>query len=203
LSLTFKKEACRQLKENIIHIKPLLSSPHQGVSRTVDSLLWRLEQQEETLLKSKLADKTYKYDIMISYSHSDRDLTYRIYDQLIKDDFRVWIDRDETFGTSMITKADAINQSQYIFICMSDEYKQNLYCRCEAYYAYERQCQIIPLIVTLNYQPDEWLLNIMNRKIYIDFVILDFDLAYKTLKTEINRLDLYPKIEQISSLTKL
>ena len=109
----------------------------------------------------------------------------------------------ETFGTTMLTKTDAIDQSKYILICMSDEYKQNLYCRCEAYYAYERQCQLIPLILTLNYHPDGWLTDVINRKIYIDFVILDFDLAYKTLKSEINQIDLHPKIEQISSLTKM
>ncbi|CAF1025351.1 unnamed protein product [Adineta steineri] len=202
LALTFTNEAYCVLKENVNHIKSLLSSPHQGVSRTVDSLLWRLKTQEEILLKPKPISNTYKYDVMISYSHSDKDLTYRIYDQLIKDDFRVWIDRDETFGTTMITKADIIDQSQYIIICISDEYKQNLYCRCEAYYAYERQCQIIPVVLTLNYHPDGWLTNIINRTNYIDFVLLDFPLAYKALKSELNQsLDSHPELEQISSCT--
>ncbi|UJR07687.1 hypothetical protein I4U23_011972 [Adineta vaga] len=189
LALTFNDDAHRQLKQHITDLKPLSSSSsHQSVSRTVDSLLWRLESQEKRLCTRKSMENDYKYDIMISYSHSDKELTYRIYDQLIKDDFRVWIDRDETFGTTMITKADAIDQSHYTLICISDEYKQNLYCRCEATYAWERQCEIIPLILALNAHSNRWLTDIVHRKSYIDFVLLDFDLAYKTLTSEFNQI---------------
>jgi len=203
LALTFNTESYRQLKENLNHIKPLSSSPHQGVSRAVDSLLWRLEKQEEILPKPKISNNTYKYDFILLYSHSDKDLTYRIYDQLIKDNFRVWIDCDETFGTTMLTKANIMDQTEYILICVSDEYKRNSYCRCEAYYAYECQYKIIPLILTLNYHLDRWLIDIINGKIYIDFIKLDFNSAYKILKNEINREDIYPKIESISSLSKM
>ncbi len=179
----------------------MLSSSHQTVSRAVDSLLWRLEKQEEIHLKSKIINNTYKYNLMISYSHSDKDLTYRIYDQLMKDNFHVWIDHDETFGTTtMINKINIMEQSKYILICISDKYKQNSYCRCEAYYAYECQYKIIPLILTLNSHLDGWLTDIIKGKMYIDFIKLQFDLAYGTLKSELNREDIYPIIEQIPSL---
>ena len=203
LALTFNNVARDQLKSSVAQIKPLLSSPHQAVSRAVESLLWRLETQEKALSKGKPIEGTYKYDVAISYSHSDKDLTHRIYDQLVKDDFRVWIDRDETFGTTMITKAETIDQSRFILVCMSDEYKQNLYCRCEASYAFERQCSLLPLIVTLNYHPDGWLRDLILERISIDFVISEFSLAYKTLRTEIEPPESHLKKEPVLTLTKV
>lgn len=203
LALTFNKEAYRKLKENLNQIKFLLPSSHPNVSRAIDSLIWRLEKQEDTIYKSKILDKTYQYDIMISYSQSDKELSHRIYHQLIKDNFRVWIDIDETVGITMMNKTNIIDQSKYILIFMSDEYKQNSYCRCEASYAYECQYRIIPLLLTANSHLDGWLNDLIKGKIYIDFNKLDFDLAYKTLKSEINRDDIYPTIEQITTLPKI
>jgi hypothetical protein len=131
---------------------------------------------------------------MLSYSHSDKDLCVRIYDQLIKDDFRVYIDQDETISITMNEKCQIIDSCEYILICISDSYKQNLYHRCEASYAFERQYQIIPLIVTSNYRLDGWLNRIISGKISIDFLKLDFESAQMKLKTEIDRQRKYTKI---------
>jgi hypothetical protein len=139
-------------------------------------------------------ERNYKYDIIFSYSHSDKDLCLRISDQLMKDDFRVWIDQDETFATTMNEKCEIIDSSEYFLMCISDSYKQNLYCRCEASYAFQRQCHIIPLIVTTNYRPDGWLNRLISGKISIDFTKLDFEMAQMKLKTEIDRQRKYLKI---------
>ncbi len=181
------------MKGQLSHFKSLLSLPNQGISRAVDSLLWRFEKRD-TLKKSP---DVYTYDLMISYSRANKDLMHRIADQLLQDNFRIWIDSDETFGTNMTTKMNIMDESQYILIGISDEYKQNSYCRCEAYYAYECQYKIIPLILTLNLHPDGWLTDLIKGKIYIDFIKLEFELAYQTLKTEINREDFYTKIESV------
>jgi hypothetical protein len=194
LALTFNQEAYRQLKTNVTLIKPFLSSSHQGISRAVETILWKLEIEEEALTKSINSDITYKYDIFLSFSYADKELCLRIYDQLLKDDFRVWYDQEETFGTPMDTKGKIIDECEYMIICTSDTYKQNCYCRCEAHYAFGRHCQIIPLIVTPNYRPDGWLTRIISGKIHIDFVKLDFELAYIKLKTEIDRQRKYSKI---------
>jgi len=139
-------------------------------------------------------DRNYKYDVILSFSYSDKDLCLRIYDQLIKNDFRVYIDQDETISKTMNEKFEIIDSCEYFLICISDSYKQNLYYRCEAYYAFERQYQIIPLIVTPNYRLDGWLNRIISGKIYIDFTKLDFELAQMKLKTEIDRQRKYSKI---------
>ncbi|CAF1381698.1 unnamed protein product [Didymodactylos carnosus] len=83
--------------------------------------------------------------------------------------------------------ADAIENSEFVFICMSDTYKQSAYCQSEAHYAYERRCRLIPLKVIENYRPDGWLGFILSGIVYVDFSKRDFDTAYRKLKTEINR----------------
>ncbi len=199
MALTFNTEAYQQLKGNLNHLKSLLYSSHQGVSRAADCLLWRFDQQEAR----KTSPDTYKYDLMISYSHANKDLIDRISNQLFQDNFRIWLDSDETFGTNITTKINIIDQSQYILICISDEYKQNSYCRSEAYYAYACHYKIIPLILTPNFHPDGWLIDLIKGKIYVDFIKFNFDLAYHTLKNEINRDYLYPKIESIISTPRI
>ena len=184
LALTFNKDAYRQLKDHANQFRPLLTSPHQGIARAAHCLLWRFEKIDES---SKPSSSNAQYDLMISYSHVNEEFVHRIAAQLTADQFRLAIDSDETFDTSITSKIDRMNQSRYILLCLSDEYKQNSYCRCEAFYAHERQYKIIPLILTLNFHLDGWLFEIIKGKIYIDFLKLDFQLAYQTLKNEINR----------------
>jgi hypothetical protein len=124
---------------------------------------------------------------MLSYSHSDKDLCYRIHDQLIQDQFRVWIDRDQMHGQTMVAMANAIENSEFVFICMSEAYKRSAYCQSEAHYAFERQCSLIPLIMKSNYRPDGWLGILVSGKIYVDFTKVEFDIAYQKLKNEINQ----------------
>ncbi|CAF2502605.1 unnamed protein product [Rotaria sp. Silwood2] len=88
-ALTFNKDAYQQLKEYSIQIKSFLSSSHQGISQVVERILWKLEKEEQAITKSKIHDKNYKYDIMLSFSQSDKDLCLLIYDELVKYNFRL------------------------------------------------------------------------------------------------------------------
>ncbi|CAF4131332.1 unnamed protein product [Rotaria sp. Silwood2] len=191
LTLTFNDEAARQLKQNsefITNLKTILTtSTESGLKRVAESLIWKLEKEETAIAMSHSIESTiYTYDIMLSYSHSDRDLCYRIHDRLIKDSFRVWLDRDYMHGGTMIAMANAIENSEFVLICMSDAYKQSAYCQSEAHYAFERRCCLIPLVMKLNYRPDGWLGMIATGKMYIDFPKLGFDIAYDRLKNELD-----------------
>ncbi|CAF1233478.1 unnamed protein product [Rotaria sordida] len=196
LALTFNDDAARQLKNNsefISNLKTLVtSSTNRHLQRVAENLLWKLEIEETAITKSHgistishVASK--KYDIMLSYSHSDKELCYRIHDCLVKDNFRVWIDRDQMHGQTMVAMATAIENSYFVFLCMSEAYKQSAYCQSEAHYAFERQCCLIPLVMKSGYRPDGWLGIIASGKIYIDFSKLGFDVAYEKLKNEIIR----------------
>ena len=124
---------------------------------------------------------------MISYSHSDKHLTYQIHQRLLENNFKVWIDKDHMHGQTMVAMANAIENSQFVLICMSDAYKISAFCQSEAHYAFERQCLLIPLIMKPNYRPDGWLGILVSGKIYIDFPKLGFEIGYEKLINEINR----------------
>ena len=43
-------------------------------------------------------ERTFEYDIMISYCHADKELTYKIHKFLVDQGFKVWIDLDNMYG---------------------------------------------------------------------------------------------------------
>ncbi|CAF4949998.1 unnamed protein product [Rotaria sp. Silwood1] len=155
------------------------------LQRVAEGLLWKLEQEDEAVAKPTILT-WYKYDIMISYSHKDKQLCLQIHQQLINDGFRVWLDNDCLRGSTMVGIANAIENSLYVLICMSNTYKQSVYCQSEAHYAFERGCRLIPIIVESNYKPDGWLGIIISGKIYVDFIANEFNVAYEKLKNEIS-----------------
>ncbi|CAF1360613.1 unnamed protein product, partial [Didymodactylos carnosus] len=198
-AMTFNERAANILKSNenfISHLRSLQMSNETGVIKAAEGIIWKLEQEAHFMsekaqkeISDSLAHATslHTYDIMISYSHADKDLCYQIQERLVKDKFRVWLDRDNLYGSQMQEMANAIENSEFVFICMSDTYKQSAYCQSEAHYAYERRCQLIPLKVIEKYRPDGWLGFIISGLLYVDFSKRDFDTDYQKLVTEINR----------------
>ena len=192
MALSFIEEASAYLKENqqfISSIRNLSTDTNiekATLNRAAEALLWKLEKETEAIPKSTHSN-SYQYDMMISYSHNDKKLCHQIYDQLIKDGFRVWIDKEHMHGATMIAMANAIENSNVVLICMSDAYKQSVDCQSEAHYAFERKRHLIPLIMEPKYKPNGWLGIIVSGKIYIHFAKIDFKSAYQQLKTEINQ----------------
>jgi len=192
LALCFNTEAALYLKENqnfMNHIRSLSSntiSNNSNLSRAAEGLLWKLDKETQAVAKPSILN-SYQYDIMMSYSHSDKQLCHLIHEKLSKDGFRVWIDRDHMHGATMVAMADAIENSNILLICMSDAYKQSVYCQSEAHYAFEKRRRLIPLIMKSHYKPDGWLGFIVSGKLYIDFVKSEFSLAYDKLKIEIQQ----------------
>ncbi|CAF4985625.1 unnamed protein product, partial [Rotaria socialis] len=82
-------------------------------------------------------------------------------------------------GSTMVGIANAIENSEHVVICMSNMYKQSVYCQSEAHYAFERRCRLIPIIVESNYKPDGWLGIIVSGKIYVNFAKDEFSKAYE------------------------
>ncbi|CAF1084538.1 unnamed protein product [Didymodactylos carnosus] len=189
-SMTFNEKAANILTNDqhfMKHVKLLSStSKDEGVQKTAEGIIWKLEKKDEHYSIQSLSNK-YKYDVMISYSHIDKNLCYQIHERLVNDKFCVWFDRDHCYGSHMQEMANAIENAEFVLICMSDSYKQSAYCQSEAHYAYERQCRLIPLIVREKYRPDGWLGFIVSGKVYIDFPKFNqFDVAYQKLLSEIN-----------------
>jgi len=202
LALTFNKEAFNIIKSNtrfVEHLRTLLDSTDDDGKRSAEGILWKLEQDKK-IVQATTVRSDDQYDIMLSYSHHNKDLCYAIYDRLTKDGFRVWIDRENMYGSPMDAMAHAIENSQYVLVCMSDAYKQSPCCQLEANYAFERRRPLIPLVMTPRYKPDGWLGIIVSGKIYIDIPKLTIDAAYITLKKEIDAYRKQSKpIKELSS----
>ncbi len=192
LALSFNKDASSYLKENqkfMSYIRNLSTNTDpdkSSLQRAAEALLWKLEKETKAVAKPTNSN-SYQYDIMISYSHTDKRLCHQIYEQLIKDGLRVWIDREDMHGATMIAMANAIENSNIVLICMSDAYKQSAYCQSEAHYAFERRRHLVPLIMEPRYKPDGWLGIIVSGKIYINFAKIEYNLAYEQLKAEISQ----------------
>jgi hypothetical protein len=197
LALAFSKDFAATLKENgafMDHVRTLTSSPQEDLQRVATALIWKLEKEPEIAAK-KVEDQPSptspptatkkQYDIMISYSHKDKELCQRILSSLEKDQLRVWIDSRMMHGATFDSMAKAIENAEFVLLCMSDAYKQSPFCEMEASYAVKRRCHIIPLKMTHNYQPDGWLGVLTSALIYVDFPKLGFDNAYEELKKQI------------------
>ena len=194
LIMSFNKDVSNGLKADvafIAHLNTLVNNSAQAdLQRAAESLLWILTKDnvsKDPPTDNDTSSSTDTYDVMISYSHKDQDLCFKLYDRLQQDQFRVWLDRDQMHGTPLEAMSSAIEKAEFVFLCMSDAYKQSGYCKMEAYYALERQCSIIPLVMKSQYKPDGWLGIVVTGRMRIDFPKYGFDDAYRKLLVEIER----------------
>jgi hypothetical protein len=176
------------------HVRTLTSSPQKDLQLVATALIWKLEKESEISVK-KVEDQSSltsaptvpkkQYDIMISYSHNDKELCDQILNSLKNDQFNVWYDSQLMHGSVFDAMAEAIENAEFVLVCMSDTYKQSPCCKAEATYAMTRRCQIIPLVMTDNYKADGWLGVLTSQFIRIDFPKLHFNKACEELKKQI------------------
>jgi hypothetical protein len=153
-----------------------------------DGNIWNPYPSDKISQKSINSSKSeYLYDLMINYSHQDKEICHKIYHKLIDDGFKVWIDLENMYRSTISRMAEAIQNSEFIIICMSHRYQTSPYCQTEGEYTYKLQRSFIPLIVEKDYKPNGWLGALIGLRMYIDFNKFHFDVAYQNLITEIKR----------------
>jgi hypothetical protein len=186
-ALSFNHDIQKQLRSNrkfmydLSHLKHELNN--EQIRKITHGILWNLESSH---LDRSISEEDEKmFDIMISYSHKDKILCKQLYDELIKAGYRVWIDFDQMHGNVMDAMAQAIERSHTILICMSDQYRRSNYGRAEAYYAFQRQLKIVPVLVQKHYKPDGWLLFLVGQLLYVDFTKYEFSKAMEMLFKEL------------------
>jgi hypothetical protein len=64
------------------------------------------------------AERTFEYDIMISYCHADKELIIKLHKFLLSQGFKVWIDLDNMFGPG---KHKIFHCSMFFLFVFSDE----------------------------------------------------------------------------------
>jgi hypothetical protein len=85
----------------------------------------------------------------------------------------------------MQAMADAVENSEFILLCMSDSYKRSVYCQAEAEYAFRCKRHLLPCIVRQGYRADGWLGLIIGSRIYVDFGRIEFKNACELILKEI------------------
>ncbi|CAF1418851.1 unnamed protein product [Adineta steineri] len=189
--LSFNHDIQQQLHSNpsFIHKLSQLAkeSNDEQMRKTTHGILWNLEINHQDRSISQNTNQN-TFHIMISYSHKEKVLCKQLYDELTKSGYRVWIDFDQMHGNVMDAMAQAIDQSEIIIICMSEQYRQSNYCRAEAHYAFQRQRQIVPVLMQKHYKPDGWLLFLIGQLLYVDFTKYEFVRAMEMLSKELKAI---------------
>ncbi|CAF1407133.1 unnamed protein product [Rotaria sordida] len=187
-AFSFNQDIQEQLRSNLSFISKLTQlskeCDNEQMSKMIHGILWNLETNHENRPTSKIKDEK-KFDIMISYSHKEKDLCKQIYEELSKAGYRIWIDFDQMHGNVMDAMAQGIEQSHIIIVCMSEHYRKSNYCRAEAHYAFQQQRKIVPLILQKQYKPDGWLSFLIGHLLYVDFNQYEFSQAMKMLFKEL------------------
>ncbi|CAF4059078.1 unnamed protein product [Adineta steineri] len=190
-ALSFNHDIQQQLRSNSLFMSKLSrlapQCHNEQMRKSTHGILWNLEINHQRRSISQNTNQN-TFHIMISYSHQEKVLCKQLYDELTKNGYRVWIDFDQMHGNIMDAMAQAIDQSEIIIICMSGHYRQSNYCRAEAHYAFQRQRQIVPVLMQKHYKPDGWLLFLIGQLLYVDFTKYEFVRSMEILSKELKAI---------------
>ncbi|XP_065673074.1 uncharacterized protein LOC100211260 isoform X2 [Hydra vulgaris] len=92
-----------------------------------------------------------EYDLMISYSHKTKEVTWKIHDWFEKRGFKIWIDKNYLDTELAKEIRNGIDKSSVFIPCFSSEYEKSTWCKKELTYASENDKHIIPIIVENGY----------------------------------------------------
>lgn len=102
----------------------------------------------------------------------------------------MWIDVSEIHGSSLDSMAKAVENAEFVLICVTEKYRQSINCQSEAQYSFRLQKKIIPLIMQKGYQAvDGWLGFIIGDKIFIDFTKYEFEECVNRLLNQMSKIN--------------
>ncbi|CAF3470263.1 unnamed protein product [Rotaria sp. Silwood2] len=107
------------------------------------------------------------------------------------------------YGSFMDAMVEAIEQSRTIMICMSEQYQRSNCCRAETQYAFQKQLNIVPILLQKHYKPDGWLAFLIGSLLYVDFTKHEYFKALDMLMKEFKMTDMRNKISTKSIQPKL
>ena len=100
--------------------------------------------------------------------------------------YKVWIDVEGIYGSSLEAMANAIETSCCVLVCITEKYKESIFFRLETEYLIQQKMSFIPLLMQKGYKPDGWLEIIVGSKIFIDYTKLEFSTAMNELNWNLN-----------------
>ena len=161
------KEKVRQEEGAMGILHQLQQSKNSEVQKAAAGALWELEGK--TARQSSERIESTGNHVMISYQWDSQKVLVELKNRLRASGYRVWMDLEQMRGSTLEAMAEGIENSSVVLICVSERYKNSLYCRTEAKYAFHKRKDIIPLMMQRNYMPDGWLGLIVGEKFWHDF----------------------------------
>lgn len=172
----------KQLIEFVKNLTEKTDLAYKKLQKTCVEFLWILQNNNAKIKNS------IKGHLMISYNTASREICLKIKGELEKLHFKVWIDVTNIHGSSLESMAQAVENAEFVLICVTEKYRQSVNCQAEAQYAFKLNKPIIPCILQSGYHNvNGWLGILLGDKIYIDFTKYDFEESFRRL---VNQIDL-------------
>eukprot|EP01047_Picozoa_sp_COSAG01_P027718 COSAG01_NODE_1837_length_9083_cov_143.534617_2_plen_1123_part_00 len=154
--------------------------------RCASGALFELEtERRQTELSSVAADE----HIMLSYNWDCQAVIKRVHASLVRRGYTTWIDVEKMQGSTVEAMADAVECAAVMCYGISRAYKESTNCRLEAQYAFQREKDMVPLMVEEGYRADGWLGMLLGTRLYYVFFgsTLSSDAAFEGKMEELCR----------------
>ena len=149
-------------------LRTLHHSQNAEVQKAAAGALWEIEGKTARDKADKTKEGSGNH-VMISYQRDAQEIMIQVKNQLQANGCRVWMDLEQMSGSTLETRAKAVENAAVVLICVSQRYKESPNCRSEAEYAYQLGKDIIPLMMEENYKADGWLGMLLGTKLCIGF----------------------------------
>ncbi|XP_063729162.1 uncharacterized protein LOC134856811 [Symsagittifera roscoffensis] len=198
-SLSFLDTCREKLKSHKIVniIQKASQSKNTEISSAAKGILWGLGKTEKENLSKNNAQKQRlpitqtqpkALHIMISYCWNQQKTALKLFEGLKKSGKEVWIDVEKMEGDSLEKMAEAVDNSEIVICCFSEDYSNSQSCRAEATYAYKQKKKIVFAKVQPEFEPRGWLGLILGAEIYYQLHNeIDFSVNFANLINYINK----------------
>ena len=152
----------------------------------------KLLKREDKISISPAVVSTKQKHIMISYCHKQKNLAFKLLEELRKSGFTdIWIDKENVHkGIDILDDmANAVDNSCAVLCLLSNDYHKSKNCMCEIRYARNRETTFIPLIAEANFVPEADLLMCIGNRFRFDLSTDDqFSGNYHLLEEKLKSL---------------
>ena len=162
------KDIIREGDGTVDILRTLHHSQNAEVQKAAAGALWEIEGKTARDKADKTKEGSGNH-VMISYQQDAQEIMIQVKNQLQANGCRVWMDLEQMSGSTLETRAKAVENAAVVLICVSQRYKESPNCRSEAEYAYQLEKDIIPLMMEKNYKADGWLGMLLGTKLCIGF----------------------------------
>ena len=175
---------------------PNTAAAEGGVGMTVKArqcaagALFELDETMRGRAAPKGADDgAVKEHIMLSYNWSHQGVVKRVNRALQARGYAVWIDIEKMQGSTVEVMSAAVEDAAVLVYGISQAYKESANCRLEAQYAYQRQKEMIPVLLEEGYRADGWLGMLLGVRLWYAFygTVLSSEAAFEGKMEELCR----------------